>query len=184
MKKVMVIGCPGSGKSTLSRALHEITGLPLTHLDLLYWNADRTTADKAVFRERLQAVLRESEWILDGNYGSTMELRLQACDTVIFLDYPLDVCLSGIRDRKGKPRTDMPWFEAAEEEEDPEFIGFIKDYASESRPKVLELLERYPGKTVLILKSRAEADRFLAGLKKETYTSAADKQLSENKERI
>ena len=96
MKKIMVIGCPGSGKSTFSRKLHEMTGIPLFHLDMMYWNPDRTTVDKEVFLERLSNTITKSEWLIDGNYGSTIELRLQACDTVIFLDYPLDVCLNGV----------------------------------------------------------------------------------------
>ena len=113
----MVIGCPGSGKSTFSRTLHKLTGIPLCHLDLLYWNSDRTTVDKAVFRERLSNTIQMDEWIIDGNYGSTIELRLQACDTVIFLDYPLNVCLDGIKERRGKARTDMPWIENEDEED-------------------------------------------------------------------
>ena len=111
MKKVIVIGCPGSGKSTVSKALHNKTGIPLYHLDMMYWNADKTTVEKSVFLERLSAVLEKDAWIIDGNYGSTMELRMAACDTVIFLDYPLDVCLNGIKERFGKPRSDMPWIE-------------------------------------------------------------------------
>lgn len=139
----MVIGCPGSGKSTFSRTLHKLTGIPLFHLDMMYWNSDRTTVDKAVFREQLSNTLQKDEWIIDGNYGSTMELRLQACDTVIFLDYSLNVCLDGIKERRGKARTDMPWIE---NEEDAEFIEFIKNYNSQSRPKVMELLDKYSQK--------------------------------------
>lgn len=108
MKKIMVIGCPGSGKSTFSRALHDATDIPLYHLDMMYWNADKTTVEKSVFREYLANTLQKDEWIIDGNYGSTMEMRIQACDTVIFLDYPLEVCLEGIKTRRGKARTDMP----------------------------------------------------------------------------
>lgn len=66
------------------------------------WNSDRTTVDKVVFRERLADAIRKEKWIIDGNYGSTMEIRLQACDTVIFLDYTLEVCLEGIKERRGK----------------------------------------------------------------------------------
>ena len=158
MKKIIVIGCPGSGKSTVSRALHNKTGIPLYHLDMMYWNADKTTVEKSVFLERLFAVLEKDEWIIDGNYGSTMELRMAACDTVIFLDYPLDVCLDGIRERRGKPRSDMPWIET---EEDTEFIEFIKNYNEQQRPEVLELLEKYRDKNIVIFKSREEADEFL-----------------------
>ena len=163
MKKVIVIGCPGSGKSTVSRALHNMTGIPLYHLDMMYWNADKTTVEKSVFLERLSAVLENNEWIIDGNYGSTMELRMAACDTVIFLDYPLDVCLDGIKERRGKPRSDMPWIET---EEDAEFIEFIKSYNEQQKPKVLELLEKYSDKNIVILRSREQADAFLNG---ETY---------------
>ena len=158
MKKVIVIGCPGSGKSTVSRALHNKTGIPLYHLDMMYWNADKTTAEKSVFLERLSTVLEKDEWIIDGNYGSTMELRMAACDTVIFLDYPLDVCLDGIKERRGKPRSDMPWIEI---EEDAKFIEFIKSYNEQQKPKVLELLEKYSDKNIIIFKSREQANEFL-----------------------
>lgn len=160
MKKVIVIGCPGSGKSTVSRALHNKTGIPLYHLDMMYWNADKTTVEKSVFLERLSDVLEKDEWIIDGNYSSTMKLRMAACDTVIFLDYPLDVCLDGIRERRGKPRSDMPWIET---EEDSEFIEFIKNYNEQQKPKVLELLKKYSDKNIIILESREQADAFLNG---------------------
>lgn len=156
----MVIGCPGSGKSTFSRALYQKTGIPLFHLDMMYWNPDRTTVEKAVFRERLADVIQKDEWIIDGNYGSTIELRLQACDTVIFLDYSPDVCLDGIMKRRGKVRSDMPWTEK-EDEEDEQFIEFVKSFDSQSRPMIVELLDRYPQKEVFIFKDREEADRFL-----------------------
>ena len=160
MKKVIVIGCPGSGKSTVSRALHNKTGIPLYHLDMMYWNADKTTVEKSVFLERLSDVLEKDEWIIDGNYSSTMKLRMAACDTVIFLDYPLDVCLDGIRERRGKPRSDMPCIET---EEDLEFIEFIKNYNEQQKPKVLELLKKYSDKNIIILESREQADAFLNG---------------------
>ena len=158
MNKVIVIGCPGGGKSTFARMLHEKTGLPLYYLDLMYWNADRTTVDRAVFHERLHATMEKESWIIDGNYASTMEMRLAACDTVFFLDYSPEVCLAGIDARRGKSRPDMPWVET---EGDEEFIAFIKNYSTDSRPKVIELLGRYSDKNIVIFKTRAEADAFL-----------------------
>lgn len=164
MKKVIVIGCPGSGKSTFSRSLHNLTGIPLYHLDMLFWNADRTTVEKSVFLDRLYGILQTDTWILDGNYASTMELRMQACDTVVFLDYPLDVCLEGIKARKGKARSDLPWIET--EEVEPEFLSFIKNYHEQSRPRVMELLDTYSEKDIRICSSRTEAEAVLERIKR------------------
>jgi adenylate kinase family enzyme len=158
MKKIIVIGCPGSGKSTFSRALHNKTGIPLYHLDMMYWNADKSTVAKSVFLERLSAVLEKAEWIIDGNYASTMELRMAACDTVIFLDYPIGACLEGIRQRRGKPRSDMPWIET---EEDAEFVDFIKSFNEGQRPQMLEIMKKYCEKNIIVFQSREQADSFL-----------------------
>ena len=158
MKKVIIIGCPGSGKSTFAGKLRDLTELPLYHLDMLYWNADKTTVEKSIFLQRLNDVLTKDEWIIDGNYGSTMEMRLKVCDTVFFLDYPAQVCLKGIEDRKGKVRSDMPWVET---ETDAEFMDFVQKFNIESRPKILEILEKYTDKNIYVFQSRAEADAYL-----------------------
>lgn len=163
MKKVLIIGCPGSGKSTFGRALHEVTGLPLFHLDLLFWNPDKTTVDESVFLERLSEVIQKEEWILDGDYRSTMEWRLQNCDTVFFLDYPLEQCLAGIEERRGKTRPDLPWLEP-DDENDPEFMELIHGYSSQRRPHVLELLRRYADKEIYIFPNRDRAELFLKEL--------------------
>ena len=162
MKKIIIIGCPGSGKSTLARALADKLGLPLYHLDMLYWNADRTTVERTVFDSRLKEAMSGDEWIIDGNYSRTMEMRILASDTVVFLDYPTDVCLDGVRSRIGVAHSDIPWVET---EEDPEFIDFIKRFSTDERPRVLELIEKYGAlRQVIILKSRAEADDFVEAL--------------------
>lgn len=161
MKKVMIIGCPGSGKSTFARSLTAKTGLPLYYLDMMYWNPDRTIKPKEEFRAALRETVALPEWIIDGNYGSTLELRLEACDTVIFLDYPLEVCISGVEERRGKPRPDMPWVET---EPDLEFIEFITKFNEESRPRIVGLLEQYKNKNVIVFTSRGEADEYLRRL--------------------
>jgi len=162
MKRIIVIGCPGSGKSTLSRELHNKTALPLYHLDMMYWNEDKTTVEKPVFLKRLSTVLEKDEWIIDGNYASTMEMRMEKCDTVIFLDFPLDTCLKGIAERRGKPRSDMPWTES--EESDREFIEFVKNYNLQMRPQVIELVNKYSYKNILIFNNRNDVNSFLCQL--------------------
>ena len=157
-QRVLVIGCPGSGKSTFARALAEKTALPLHHLDMLYWNADKTTVLKEIFRTRLSNILKTDAWIIDGNYGSTMELRLQACDAVFFLDFPTEVCLDGIQTRFGKPRADMPWIET---EFDAEFLDYIKHFPTENRPQILDLLAKYPEKAAFTFDSRYEMTAWL-----------------------
>lgn len=158
MKRVIVIGCPGSGKSVFAKALHQKTGIPLFHLDNLYWNADQTTVDRDVFMQRLTDVLEKPEWIIDGNYLSTMEWRLQHCDTVFFLDIVAEVCVDGVQSRMGKPRSDLPWIET---QEDAEFMAFIRNFSKESRPEILALLAQYSDKAVHIFHNRKEADAFL-----------------------
>ena len=160
MKRAIIIGCPGSGKSTFSRALHEKLGLPLYHLDLMYWNEDKTIVEKSVFLERLSEALMGDEWIIDGNYASTMELRLKECDTVFFLDYSKEICLEGIAARRGKARADIPWIDS---EDDPEFIEFIKNFNEKQKPEILKLLERYKDKNVTIFNTREDENAFLNG---------------------
>ena len=167
MKRVLVIGCPGSGKSTFSQKLHQFTGLPLYHLDMVYWNADKTTVDPCLFRERLASVLELETWIIDGNYASTMEWRMQACDTVIFLDYPTELCLQGIRERKGKTRSDIPWIEVRE---DPEFIAFAERFRQQERPSILVHMKHLRDKNIVVFEERSEAEIFLKQLQKHKET--------------
>ena len=164
MEKIIIIGCPGGGKSTLARALHALTEIPLYHLDLMYWNSDRTTVEKSVFLERLADAMSGDEWIIDGNYSSTMEMRIAACDTVILLDYPTEICLAGIRARRGKVRADMPWVEL---EEDAEFMEFARTFREKEIPKILARIEKHRAdKAVIVLKSREEAQKLLSQLGK------------------
>jgi len=165
MKKVIVIGCSGSGKSVFSRSFAQITGLPLYHLDNIWWRADGTNATCDEFDRALADILEQDEWIIDGNFSRTMEWRMRACDTVIFFDLPTEVCIEGVKSRKGKERPDMPWKDAPEAA-DPEFMQFIRNYNQTRRPDVIELLEKYSDKKIIIFKSRADSDRFIQQLNK------------------
>ncbi len=161
MKKVIVIGCPGSGKSVFSRQLHAITGLPLYPLDLIRWRADKTFLTKEQMLEEVRKLVAADEWIIDGNYGATMELRMAHCDTIIFLDYPTEVCYEGIMARRGTARPDMPWVEPVDEV-DPEFVDSVLQYNAVNRPIVLERIQKYAdGREVYVFQGREEAAAFL-----------------------
>lgn len=159
--RILILGCPGSGKSTFARALAAKTGLPLVHLDNIWWRADGTHVSREAFDRALDGLLRGEQWIMDGNYRRTMEVRLRAADTAIFLDYPESVCMDGIRARVGQPRPDMPWTERAL---DPELVALVQNYARDDRPALLSLLQKYPDKQALIFPSREEAARWLSDL--------------------
>ncbi len=159
--RILILGCPGSGKSTLARALAARTGLPLIHLDNVWWRADGTHIPREEFDRALETLLRGEKWIMDGDYSRTYEVRVRAADTVIFLDYPEEVCMAGIRARVGQPRPDMPWAETAL---DPELVALVRNYAWDDRPALLSLLQKYPDKQALIFTSREEAARWLSEL--------------------
>ena len=163
MKKVIVIGCAGSGKSVFSRSFAKLTHLPLYHLDNIWWRKDGTNVTRDEFDRALAEILARDEWIIDGNYQRTMEWRMTECDTVIFFDLSAAECIDGIRSRKGKSRPDMPW-KNAPEDDDAEFVEFISNYNASNRPRVLELLEKYNGKNIIILNSRNQANELLETL--------------------
>ncbi len=162
MQKVIVIGCPGSGKSCFARALHARTGLPLYHLDMLWHRPDRTNVGREAFDAQLSEILAQERWIIDGNYARTLEMRMRACDTVFYFDIPLEDCLAGAASRVGTQREDMPWIETGF---DPEFRRWIEEFPQRDAPKIAALLDGLcREKTVVVFKSRGEADRFLSQL--------------------
>ena len=158
MKKVIVLGCPGSGKSHLARRLHEKTGIPLYPLDRIWWRPDRTHVSRPEFDERLGEILRTDAWILDGDYSRTYEVRMAACDTVLFLDYDEAQCIEGITERVGTRRDDCPFEESGL---DPVLLEEVRRYRTEKRPVVLEWLKRHADKEIHVFHSRQEADAWL-----------------------
>ena len=163
MRKIVVLGCPGSGKTTFSLKLREVTDLPLYHLDAIWHKADRTHVTREEFDARLAALLALDAWIIDGNYSRTVERRIAAADTVILFDLPSDVCLAGALARLGQKRPDMPWIDTAL---DPTLRAEIEQFAEKNLPAIYALIARYGAeKRVVIFKSREEADAFLSRLK-------------------
>ena len=171
MRRVLVLGCPGAGKSTLARSLGEALSLPLVHLDKLWWKSGWVNRTEGEFDALLDAVLLGEEWVIDGNYLRTLPRRLERCDAVVLLDYPRRVCLLRALRRilswRGRTRPDM----AADcpERLDGEFVRWIWEFHRTQRPQVLELLDGWTGEKH-VFRSPKDCARFLAKLEREGQT--------------
>ena len=167
MQKILVIGSGGAGKSTFSARLGASLGLPVVHLDACYWSAGWVERDKEEWRQIVGRLADEDAWIMDGNYGGTMDIRLAACDTVIFLDMPRFLCLWRILRRRlrfhGQTRPDMA--EGCDEHLTWEFIRWVWNYPAARRPQILARLSALRDeKHVIVLHSGRQVEAFLAGL--------------------
>ena len=103
-QKIIIIGCPGSGKSTLSIKLSKVLNLPLYHMDNLYWKSDKTTISTEELKDKLHHICQKDAWIIDGNYLSTLSLRLAYHPLIIFLDYDTNLFLSSVIERIEKKK--------------------------------------------------------------------------------
>ena len=164
MKRILIIGCPGSGKSYFAKRLGEILDLPVVHMDNIYWKKDKTSIPREEFIEKLKPYLEKDEWIIDGNYHHTLELRLKYATDVFFLDIPREECIQGMLSRIDQERDDIPWVETREDAE--ELIAWTEDY--EKRHKAEEEMMLKENKQVVVhrFKSRDEINAYLESIKK------------------
>jgi adenylate kinase family enzyme len=167
MRKVLVIGSGGAGKSTFAKRLGARLNLKVIHLDSVYWKPGWVETPKAEWLTTIEELLRRDSWIMDGNYSGTLELRLHACDTVIFLDLSRTVCVWRVMKRLlrywNRSRPDMA--DECREKFNLEFLRWVWSYPQRTRPKVIERLKEISdSKNIIFLRSQAEMEKFLASL--------------------
>ena len=165
--KVCLFGCPGSGKSTLGKELSKILKLQVYHLDNIYWKPNWINISKEEFDEKLSELLELENYIIEGNYNRTLDLRLEKCDLAIFLDFNRITCLISVIKRyfmyKNKTRDDITV--GCDEALDKEFISYVWNFNKLHRKKYYEKL-RNLNKPFLVLKNRREVKRFLRKINK------------------
>lgn len=166
-RRIMVIGSPGSGKSTFSRKLSEITGIPLIHLDKEFWNDGWVETPKEQWLEIQKNLIAGDEWIIDGNYGGTMDIRLEKADTVICFELSRLVCLFSYFKRVitnfNRVRPDMP--EGCNEKFDFEFMKYIWEFSKKSGKRNKDRIEGNRNKQIIIFKNRRESNRYINNIK-------------------
>ena len=163
MDRIQIMGCSGSGKSTLARKLGERTGLPVVHLDQLFWKKGWVESSKEEIDGKILEAAAGERGIIDGSYSRTLRHRLERCELVVYLDLPRWVCMVSVIRRYlqnlGRVRPDMP--EGCPEKIDREFLTWVWNYNRSHREKYLEMLGQLPPEKVVTLKRRRDVQGFL-----------------------
>lgn len=164
MKRIAIIGPGGAGKSTLARQIGEQLGLPVLHLDAHYWHEGWTETPKEVWEQVMHEIVKDEAWVMDGNYGGTMDIRLAAADTILFLDLPPLLCLVRVARRQIRYRhwTRPDMAPGCPEKLDWTFLKWIWNYRRDRRPGILEKMGQYAeGRWIVHLQTSAQVQRFL-----------------------
>lgn len=177
MQRIIIVGSGGAGKSTFARRLGDILGIPVTHLDTIFWKPQWQAISRDELIAAQQHIINTPTWIIDGNYSSTLDQRIQAADTFIFLDMPRWLCLYRILRRRiqyhGRSRPDIT--PGCPEQLTWEFIRFVWHYPRTRRPAIYQRMQTATHLRTLVLQSPQAVDRFLAQLASQHHTDTDHK---------
>ncbi len=166
-KRIAIVGCPGSGKTTFARILSEKVNIPVIHLDYYYHQLKYGFHnDREAWIEKVKQLVKQDSWIMDGNYSSSFDVRFKEADSILFFDYPRRTSMYGVIKRRiqyhNKLREEMPsdWKEKA----DMNFIKYVWNFKKVERIKITNALDKVKNKEVVIFKNRKDADDYLKSL--------------------
>ena len=170
MDKIAIIGSPGAGKSTLAQQLGKSLNIEIIHLDRYFWRPEWREKPRDARIEILKGLVRKERWIIEGTYLGASEPRLNAADTIIFLDIPPWLCLHRIRQRhnkyKGQPRPDLP--DGCSDHLNLTCVLKVLGFPLRGRSTLKQKLRNYKSKQIIWLRSRKEVEDFLAQQKQGT----------------
>jgi len=163
VNQVAIIGCGGAGKSHLARQLGAALGITPVHLDALYYDKDWNPLPGSEFAALQRDLVTAPRWVIDGNYASTLPIRLRAADTVIFLDLPARACLRGIAQRRLRHGAGQHDAIGVYDRITADFVRYVIGYRRAMAPRVRALIAGHAGAAeVVILRSRRASSRYLA----------------------
>jgi len=166
VQRIVVIGCGGAGKSTLSRQIGERLNLPVLHLDAHYWQPGWIEPSRAAWTHTLASLTARDAWVMDGNYTGTLAQRLAACGSVVFLDISRWRCLWRVARRglsyRGRSRPDLA--DGCPERLEWAFFRWIWQFPRQTRPRLEAVLAQAEGKRLIRLRSPREVRAFLRWL--------------------
>ncbi|MEU0805499.1 topology modulation protein [Streptomyces sp. NPDC005970] len=163
MKKVAIVGCGGSGKSHLARELGRLLGAPVTHLDAVYYDDEWNALPMEKFEALQRDLVSAPSWVIDGNYNSTLQVRLEACDTVVFMDMPTITCLWGVLSRQLRNGRGQNQKDGIYNRIHLGVLRYIWSYRRKMRPRVMQKIDAFAGHhaEVVLLTSRRHTRRWL-----------------------
>jgi adenylate kinase family enzyme len=167
MRRVLVVGCGGAGKTTFARRLAEKLALPVVHLDSHFWRPRWQAPDRETWREQVVALAARPEWVMDGNYSNTYDIRMPRADYLVWLDYPRRICMRRVITRmvRGYGRTRIDMAENCPEHFDLAFLRYVWNFPHAHRPRIVAGIAQYGGNLhMATLSSDRDAEKFLSTL--------------------
>ncbi len=166
MKRILVLGNSGSGKSTMAKLIGEKLNIKVHHIDSYFWGPNWNPIPKTELKDCIREIIKNDSWVIDGNYSSSLDIRLKEADTLIYLNYPTSLSLYRVIKRRimyhNKTRPDMG--EGCNEKIDLEFLKWIIGFKRKNRPKLMKLIEENFDGDIIFINNKSDYNKFVKEL--------------------